>query len=216
MLPRASQPRQLVLVPCPCDLRAAVWLLTSWMAADRVLGMGGGSRIVVAHGFRKIHSLRHGDGDRCRLEMPTSASWLGAQTPSYAFGHSIGHRDLLTDNTSTRWAELWRPQGRSLRWMDGRGIIARSRTPVDHLKLACRGQAVTKCNDPNIGRLHRRRPNYSIWRQPCQIGRSRPSRSRASASPIGTPSTLTCAPARQTRCPGRPATRFRSGTPRGR
>ena len=110
-------------------------LLTSWMAADRVLGMGGGSRIVVAHGFRKIHSLRHGDGDRCRLEMPTSASWLGAQTPSYAFGHSIGHRDLLTDNTSTRWAELWRPQGRSLRWMDGRGIIARSRTPVDHLKF---------------------------------------------------------------------------------
>ena len=90
---------------------------------------------MVAHGFRKIHSLRHGDGDRCRLEMPTSASWLGAQTPSYAFGHSIGHRDLLTDNTSTRWAELWRPQGRSLRWMDGRGIIARSRTPVDHLKL---------------------------------------------------------------------------------
>ena len=102
--------------------------------AESVLGMGGGSRIVVAHGFRKIHSLRHGDGDRCRLEMPTSASWLGAQTPSYAFGHSIGHRDLLTDNTSTRWAELWRPQGRSLRWMDGRGIIARSRTPVDHLK----------------------------------------------------------------------------------
>ena len=88
---------------------------------------------MVAHSFRKIHSLRHGDGDRCRLEMPTSTSWIGAKAPSDAFGHSIGHRDLLTDNTFARWAELWRPQGRPLRWMDGRGIIARSRTPVDHL-----------------------------------------------------------------------------------
>ena len=163
-------------------------LLTSWMAADRVLGMGGGSRIVVAHGFRKIHSLRHGDGDRCRLEMPTSASWLGAQTPSYAFGHSIGHRDLLTDNTSTRWAELWRPQGRSLRWMDGRGIIARSRTPVDHLKCsgaaalhrreqkaesarAKQGGEKAELIDPSARALHRREnasecrtaPRSSTW-----------------------------------------------------
>jgi hypothetical protein len=88
---------------------------------------------VVAHGFRKTHSLRHGDSDRCRLEMPTSSSWLGAKTPSDAFGHSIGQRDLLTDNTSTRWAELWRPQGRPLRWTGGRVIIARSGSAVEHL-----------------------------------------------------------------------------------
>ncbi len=52
--------------------------------------------------------------------------------------------------------------------------------------------------------------------QPCQTGRGRPRQPCLSASLNGTSSTMIVTPVRQTRCPDDAATRFRSGTPRGR
>ena len=60
-----------------------------------------------------------------RCQLHPARSWLGAKTPSNAFGHSIGHRDLLADNTSTRWAELWRPKGARYGWTGGTIPIGR-------------------------------------------------------------------------------------------